>query len=103
LLTQLLEIIESQPTLNKAALLERWRDTEHFAHLNKLAQYTFDLPEMNQETELRDALVKLNTQYRKESRPQPGNLKPSELSESELDALKRRYPGTPSDDGNPSE
>ncbi len=103
LLTQLLEIIETQPTLNKAALLERWRDTEHFNHLNKLAQYTFDLPEMNQETELRDALVKLNKQYRKESRPQPGNLKPSELSETELDALKRRYPGTPADDGEPSE
>ena len=98
LLAQLLEIIESQPTLNKAALLERWRDTEHFPHLNKLAQYTFDLPEMNQETELRDALVKLNMQYRKESRPQPGNLKPSELSESELDALKKRYPGTPPDE-----
>jgi DNA primase len=103
LLAQLLEIIESQPTLNKAALLERWRDTEHFAHLNKLAQYTFGLPEMNQETEFRDALVKLNTQYRKESRPQPGNLKPSELSESELDALKKRYPGTPSDDDKSSE
>ena len=98
LLAQLLEIIDSQPTLNKAALLERWRDSEHFAHLNKLAQYSFNLPEMDQETELRDALIKLNAQYRKESRPQPGNLKPSELSESELEALKRRYPGTQDDD-----
>ena len=99
LLAQLLEIIRSQPTLNKAGLLERWRDSEHFAHLNKLAEHTFDLPEMDQETELRDALVKLNSQYRKESRPLPGNLKPSELSERELDELKRRYPGsTGSDD-----
>jgi hypothetical protein len=43
---------------------------------------------------LRDALLKVNSQYLKESRPLPGNLKPSELSESELEALKRRYPGT---------
>ncbi|MCU7844575.1 MAG: DNA primase [Candidatus Thiodiazotropha sp. (ex Monitilora ramsayi)] len=105
ILSQLLEIIRSQPTLNKAALLERWRDSEHFAHLNKLAEHTFTLPEMDQETELRDALVKLNSQFRKESRPLPGNLKPSELSETELDALKKRYPGTlPSetDDGSES-
>jgi DNA primase len=102
-LSQLLEIIRSYPTLNKAALLERWRDSEHFTHLNKLAQYSFDLPEMNQETELRDALVKLNSQFRKESRPLPGNLKPSELSESEREALKRRYPGSSSDDEEASE
>jgi DNA primase len=93
ILSQLLEIIRNQPTLNKAALLERWRESEHFSHLNKLAEQTFNLPEMDQETELRDALLKLNSQFRKENRPQPGNLKPSELSESELEALKKRYPG----------
>lgn len=99
ILSQLLENIRTQPTLNKAALLERWRDSEHFAHLNKLAQYSFDLPEMDQETELRDALIKLNSQFHKESRPLPGNLKPSELSKTELEALKQRYPGsTLSDD-----
>ncbi len=99
ILSQLLENIRTQPTLNKAALLERWRDSEHFSHLNKLAQYSFDLPEMDQETELRDALIKLNSQFRKESRPLPGNLKPSELSKTELEALKQRYPGsTLSDD-----
>jgi hypothetical protein len=49
---------------------------------------------MDQETELRDALIKVNSQYLKEIRPLPGNLKPSELSESELEALKKRYPGS---------
>ncbi|MES9970978.1 MAG: DNA primase [Candidatus Thiodiazotropha sp.] len=98
ILIQLLEIIRTQPTLNKAALLERWRDTEHFNHLNKLANYRFDLPDMDQETELRDALLKLNEQYRKNSRPQPGNLRPSELSDDLLNELKRRYPGTLSQD-----
>ena len=96
ILKQLLEIIRAQPTLNKAALLERWRDTEHFSHLNKLTQanYRFDLPGMDQETEFRDALHRLNEQYRKQTRPQPGNLRPSELSEEQLNELKRRYPGT---------
>ncbi|MCG7977256.1 MAG: DNA primase [Candidatus Thiodiazotropha endolucinida] len=98
ILKQLLEIIRSQPTLNKAALLERWRDTEHFNHLNKLANYGFDLPGMDQEAELRDALLKLNAQFHKNSRPQPGNLRPSELSDDLLNELKRRYPGTLSQD-----
>ncbi len=98
ILKQLLEIIRSQPTLNKAALLERWRDTEHFTHLNKLANYRLDLPDMDQEAELRDALLKLNRQYHKDSRPQPGNLRPSELSDDLLNELKRRYPGNLSQD-----
>ncbi|MES9826857.1 MAG: DNA primase [Candidatus Thiodiazotropha sp.] len=98
ILKQLLEIIRSQPTLNKAALLERWRDTEHFNHLNKLANYRFDLPGMDQEAELRDALLKLNAQFHKNSRPQPGNLRPSELSDDLLNELKRCYPGTLSQD-----
>ncbi|MES9992867.1 MAG: DNA primase [Candidatus Thiodiazotropha sp.] len=93
-LKQLLEIIHTQPTLNKAALLERWRDTEHFTHLNKLANYRFDLPDMDQEAELRDSLLKLNAQFHKITRPQPGNLPPSELSDELLDELKRRYPGS---------
>jgi DNA primase len=98
ILKQLLEIIRSQPTLNKAALLERWRDTEHFTHLSKLANYRLDLPGMDLEAELRDALLKLNKQFHKNSRPQPGNLRPSELSDELLDELKRRYPGNLSQD-----
>ncbi|MCM8857238.1 MAG: DNA primase [Candidatus Thiodiazotropha sp.] len=98
ILNRLLEIIRSQPTLNKAALLERWRDSEHFSHLNKLANYRFDLPDMDQEAELRDALLRLNQQFHKSSWPQPGNLRPSELSEDQLNELKRRYPGTISQD-----
>jgi DNA primase len=98
ILRKLLEIIRAQPTLNKAALLERWRDTEHFNNLNKLANYRLDLPGMDLEVELGDALRKLNAQYQKTSRPQPGNLRPSELSEELLNELKRRYPGTLSQD-----
>jgi DNA primase len=97
-LKQLLEIIRSQPTLNKAALLERWRGTAHFNHLDKLANYRFDLPDMDLEAEFRDALLKLNAQFHKNSRPQPENLRPSELSDELLNELKRRYPGTLSQD-----
>jgi DNA primase len=95
LLCQLLEIIRSQPTLNKAALLERWRDQPEFAPLNKLASYRFDFPGLDPEAELKDALQKLNRQYRQRSVPDTGNLKPSELSEEALAQLKQRFPGSP--------
>jgi DNA primase len=94
LLCQLLEIIRSQPTLNKAALLERWRDQPEFAPLNKLASYRFDFPGLDPKTEMKDALQKLNRQYRQRSIPDTGNLKPSELSEEALAQLKRRFPGS---------
>ncbi|MEW8439753.1 MAG: DNA primase [Candidatus Thiodiazotropha taylori] len=95
ILKQLLEIIRTQPTLSKAALIERWRDTDYFAHLNKLAQanYQFDLPGMDQATEFRDALRRLNAQFHKQKRPQLGNIPPSELSEQQLEEIKQRYPG----------
>jgi DNA primase len=95
ILKQLLEIIRSQPTINKAALLERCRPTEFFAHLNKLAQanYRFDLPGMDQTTEFRDALHRLNEQFRKQTRPRVGNIPLSELSEEQIREIKQRYPG----------
>lgn len=94
LLRQLLEIIHSQPTLNKAALLERWRDLPDFVHLNKLASYRFDFPDLDPEAELKGALKKLNRQYMQRSIPLAGNLKPSELSEDTLAQLKRIFPGS---------
>ncbi|MET0008421.1 MAG: DNA primase, partial [Candidatus Thiodiazotropha sp. 6PLUC4] len=95
LLKQLLEIIRVQPTLSKAALIERWRDTKYFSHLNKLTQanYKFDLPGMDQEAEFRDALHRLNEQYHKQARPHLGNIPPSELSEEQIEEIKRRFPG----------
>ncbi|MBV2089653.1 MAG: DNA primase [Candidatus Thiodiazotropha sp. (ex Ctena orbiculata)] len=104
ILKQLLEIIRSQPTLSKAALIERWRDTDYFAHLNKLAQanYQFDLPGMDQATEFRDALRRLNAQFHKQRRPQLGNIPPSELSEQQLEEIKQRYPGKKQQDENKS-
>ena len=93
LLRQLLELIRAQPTLNKAAIIERWRDQEAFAALDKLATYRFDLPGMDKEAEFRDAISRLNQQYRKQSAKTPHKLNPSELSEEERRALRQRFPG----------
>jgi DNA primase len=95
MLKQLLEILRAQPTLNKATLIERMRNTEHFNHINKLAQGSdqFDLPGMDLKSEFRDTLLKLNEQFHKISCPKPGNLRPSELSEKQRNELKHRYPG----------
>ncbi|MEJ2621546.1 MAG: DNA primase [Candidatus Thiodiazotropha sp.] len=104
ILKQLLEIIRTQPTLNKAALIERWRNTDYFAHLNKLTQanYQFDLPGMDLAAEFRDALHKLNKQFYKQKRPQLGNIPLSELSEQQLEEIKQRYPGKLQQDENKS-
>jgi DNA primase len=104
ILKQLLEIIRTQPTLSKAALIERWRNTKYFAHLNKLTQanYQFDLPGMDLTTEFRDALHRLNEQFYKQNRPQLGNIRPSELSEKQLEEIKQRYPGKLQQDENKS-
>jgi hypothetical protein len=75
--------------------LERWRDQPEFAPLNKLAGYRFDFPGLDPEAEMKDALQKLNRQYRQRSVPDTGNLKPSELSEEALAQLKQRFPGSP--------
>jgi DNA primase len=103
ILKQILEIIRVQPTLNKAALMERLRDTEYYIHLSKLTQanYQFDLPGMDHKSEFRDALLRLNEQFHKQTRPHPGNLRPSELSEELRNEIKRRYPGKLEQDEKP--
>lgn len=66
LLTQLLELTQFQPTLSTAALVERWRDTEHFIPLNKLAQYDLSGANADPEKELIGALKRLNEQAREQ-------------------------------------
>jgi DNA primase len=94
LLQQLLEIIRSHPTLNKAGLLECWRDQPEFVHLQKLASYRFDFPGLDPAAELKDALKKLNRQFRQQRIPLAGNLKPSQLSQEALTKLRQRFPGS---------
>ena len=65
LLVDLLETLQSAPTLNTAALLERWRNTEEGTHLEKLATWQPSLndPESLQQ-EFLGALARLEEQHR---------------------------------------
>lgn len=92
LLHELLEIIYTHPTLNKATLLERWRDRDEYRHLAKIAARRFDFPGMDHEAEFRDLLNRLVDQYRKANTLAPRNAPLSEMSE-ELSELRQRFPG----------
>jgi len=65
LLVDLLETLQSAPTLNTAALLERWRNTEEGKHLEKLATWQPSLndPESLQQ-EFLGAIARLEEQHR---------------------------------------
>ncbi|OOZ37215.1 DNA primase [Solemya velesiana gill symbiont] len=63
LLKELLELVQSQPNLSTAAILERWREREEGRHLQKLAGVLIDLPEEDQARELSDTLQTLSNQY----------------------------------------
>jgi DNA primase len=65
LLVDLLETLQSTPTLNTAALLERWRNTEEGKHLEKLATWQPSLndPESLQQ-EFLGAIARLEEQHR---------------------------------------
>ncbi len=62
LLKELLEILQSQPNLNTASLLERWRDREEGKHLNRLAVMPLAVPEDGLEREFHDTLASLAVQ-----------------------------------------
>jgi len=59
LLKELLEILQSQPNLTTAALLERWRDREEGKYLNRLAVMLLPVPEDGLEKEFHDTLASL--------------------------------------------
>jgi DNA primase len=89
LLAELLDLTASHPNLTTAALIERWRESEHFVHLNKLAHYDLGGADQGLEQQLSGALERLNGQVRKQetallySRPRP-----SEMTEEERERLK---------------
>jgi DNA primase len=62
LLAQLLDSIAAYPDLTTAALMERWRDTESYPHLMRLADPAIldHVPVDGMEAELKGALVRLN-------------------------------------------
>ncbi len=75
ILAQLLETIAAYPGINKAALIERWRDHEHFAYLQRLSVEPFlrDIPEGGAAHELTGALGSLSKDVRDAERLRPLN------------------------------
>ncbi len=75
ILLQLLETIAAYPSINKAALIERWRDHEHFAYLQRLSVESFlrDVPEGGAADELTGALASLSKAVRDAERLRPLN------------------------------
>jgi DNA primase len=64
LLAALLDLTQTQPNLSTAALVERWRDSEHFAELSRLAEYDLSGAQEAPQEELAGALRRLNEQFR---------------------------------------
>ncbi len=90
LLDQLLDLTLSQPNLTTAALIERWRDTEHFAHLNKLANYHLAGMEQGLQQELLGALGRLSQQVREQEMEQLySRTRLSDMTQEEKERLKR--------------
>ncbi len=90
LLGQLLDLALSQPNLTTAALIERWRDSEHFAHMNKLANYHLVGTEQGLRHELLGALRRLSQQTREqETELLYSKTRLSDLSQEDKERLKR--------------
>ncbi len=64
LLGKLLELVQNHPNLKSAQLIERWRGTDEYPHLNKLSATNLLLPEQGIEGEFRDTLIAIEQQIR---------------------------------------
>jgi DNA primase len=66
LLSELLALIQKQPTLKPSQIIERWHGSDMYQHLNKLVQVEFPLTGEQMESEFRDTLGSLDELLRKE-------------------------------------
>jgi DNA primase len=93
ILSELLDLIAAYPKISSAALLERWRDQDSYAHLGRLAdpQLLAHIPNDGLEAELTGALQKL--------RRDAGNVRrenlfkrasTTEWTDEDKEALRRR-------------
>jgi DNA primase len=90
LLAELLDLALSQPNLTTAALIERWRDSEHFDHLRKLANYDLTGGNSDPEQELTGALMRLSQQAREqESESLYAGKRLGDMSSEEKERLKQ--------------
>jgi len=75
ILGEILECVAAYPGINKATLIERWRDHEHFAYLQRLSVEPFlrDIPEGGAAEELIGAIEGLSKAVRDAERLRPLN------------------------------
>lgn len=66
LLVQILELVQSQPHLNSAALIEHWRDTDDGRQLTKLARIPNLIPEGGIAAEFTGAIARLDEALRRQ-------------------------------------
>ena len=62
----MLDILKIDPELNTAALIERFRDSEHRTHLEKLVVWTHPVLEQDAEAEFQGTLTQLQKAVREQ-------------------------------------
>lgn len=87
LLLEILEILESTPTLTTAAILERWRDKKEARHLTKLAQWRSEGPEDAWEDEFAGLIHGLERRFRSDLYSEVSN----HVAAQNLKGTTRRY------------
>jgi DNA primase len=89
-LCRMLELTQMQPTLSTATLIERWRDTEYFAQLSRLAHQPLVADGADPGHEFVGTLVLLNREARdRQGQPLLSRARPSQLSEAEKEQLRK--------------
>ncbi|AKH21512.1 DNA primase [Sedimenticola thiotaurini] len=92
LLSQLLEIAQNQPNLRTAQIIERWRATPEYHHLEKIWSTATELPtpEEGMETEFRGALQRLvEQQHEQETTQLLERVSTGDASEQEKQRLRQ--------------
>ncbi|HXH03689.1 MAG TPA: DNA primase [Candidatus Competibacteraceae bacterium] len=91
LLIELIELLQQHPHMNAAALLERYRDTDTGAALQKLARWQPEVPEELYQAEFLGALQRLEGERQRNNPLVERALRksrPGELSDEEREALR---------------
>jgi DNA primase len=88
ILADLVETLHQHPHLTTAALLERWRDKENGAHLQKLALQPLSLSADALKHELTGIVVRLNNEARAQRIHELTSKPFSELTEAEKAEVK---------------
>jgi DNA primase len=96
ILAEILDTIAAYPGINKATLIERWRDHAHFAYLQRLSVEPFlrDVPEGGVAEELVGAIEGLSKAVRDAERLRPLNRRsPADWSQEVREQLDREFDG----------